>query len=166
MAVVADEATETLLDRFAADISQAVPLTALWAHGSLALGDYVPGRSDLDMVALIDAPADDGQRQDLQRVHQSLIRDEPLAAGLHCTYLVESERGAAHHQAGSPGRAHGDGRARRCRRRHPAPQVRGRAAPLGRATGQERRPGRGVRQERHRPRPGPLTPREADAAGS
>src|SRR5690349_16989731 len=99
MTAVADEATRTLLDRFAADISQAVPLTALWAHGSLALGDYVPGRSDLDLVALIDAPADDCQRQDLQRSHESLIRDEPLAAGLHCTYLVESERD-------DPGRSH------------------------------------------------------------
>jgi hypothetical protein len=92
MTAVADEATRTLLGRFAAELSQAVPLTALWAHGSLALGDYVPGRSDLDLVALIGAPADDGQRQDLQRVHQSLIRDEPLAAGLHCAYLTESER--------------------------------------------------------------------------
>jgi len=92
MTAMADEATRALLDRFAADIGETVPLAALWAHGSLALGDYVPGRSDLDLVALIDVPADEGQRQDLQRIHQSLISDEPLAAGLHCAYLVESER--------------------------------------------------------------------------
>ena len=47
----ADE-VRPLLDRFTADAGRAVPLEALWAHGSLALGDCQPGRSDLDLVAL------------------------------------------------------------------------------------------------------------------
>lgn len=80
-----------LLDRFAAEIGQLLPLVGLWAHGSLALGDFVPGRSDLDLVALIDAPATSAQRLALQSGHEALIRDEPLAAGLHCTYLVRAE---------------------------------------------------------------------------
>jgi hypothetical protein len=44
-----------LLDRFSADASRVVPLEALWAHGSLALGDFQPGRSDLDLIALVGA---------------------------------------------------------------------------------------------------------------
>jgi hypothetical protein len=76
-----------------------LPLVALWAHGSLASGDYVPGRSDLDLVALIGAPVTGAQRLDLQRVHENLIEREPLAAGLHCAYMVSGEQA-------DPGRDH------------------------------------------------------------
>jgi hypothetical protein len=70
-------------------------MMALWAHGSLALGDFVPGRSDLDLVALIRNPVTTEQRQDLQRTHEALISDEPLGAGLHCAYIVTGEQGEA-----------------------------------------------------------------------
>jgi hypothetical protein len=69
---VAGDDADRLLGRFAADAGDVVPLIALWAHGSLALGDFVPGRSDLDLVALIGAG-----------------RDHPPGR-------------TAHHQAGSP----------------------------------------------------------------
>jgi hypothetical protein len=81
-----------LLGRFAADISDVLPLVALWAHGSLASGDYVPGRSDLDLVALIGGPVTSPQRKGLQGLHEKLISDEPLAAGLHCAYVVSGEQ--------------------------------------------------------------------------
>jgi hypothetical protein len=81
-----------LLGRFAADAAGVLPLTALWAHGSLALGDFVPGRSDLDLVALVTAPVTAGQRLDLRRIHERLISDEPLGAGLHCAYVVDGEQ--------------------------------------------------------------------------
>lgn len=81
-----------LLDRFAGDAGQVLPLVALWAHGSLASGDFVPGRSDLDLVALVAAPVSEAAHPDLQRVHESLITDEPLAVGLHCTYVVSGEQ--------------------------------------------------------------------------
>jgi hypothetical protein len=82
-----------LLDRFAWDVGRVLPLTALWAHGSLALGDFVPGRSDLDLVALVAAPVTDAQRADLQQIHERLISDEPLARDLHCTYVVSGDQG-------------------------------------------------------------------------
>jgi hypothetical protein len=82
-----------VLRRFAADAGRVVPLTALWAHGSLALGDFVPGRSDLDLVALVAAPVTSAQRLDLQRIHERLISEEPLAAELHCSYIVDGEQG-------------------------------------------------------------------------
>jgi hypothetical protein len=88
---VADD-VRRVLDRFARDAGQVLPLVALWAHGSLAAGDFVPGRSDLDLVALIAAPVSEAARPNLQHVHESLIRDEPLAAGLHCTYVVSGEQ--------------------------------------------------------------------------
>jgi len=83
--------TGRLLDRFAAETGRAVPLTALWAHGSLALGDYQPGRSDLDLIALIETTPAPAQQDDLQRVHQALHDQVPLAPLLHCTYVARAE---------------------------------------------------------------------------
>lgn len=80
-----------LLDRFAADVGGVLPLTALWAHGSLALGDYQPGRSDLDLVALIETAPASEQKQDMRRVHKALHSQVPLAEKLHCSYVVRSE---------------------------------------------------------------------------
>jgi hypothetical protein len=80
-----------LLSRFADDACGVLPLTALWAHGSLALGDYQPGRSDLDLVALMETASASEQRQDLERVHQALHSEVPLAEKLHCSYVVRSE---------------------------------------------------------------------------
>jgi hypothetical protein len=88
-----------LLDRFAAGAGGVVQLEALWAHGSLALGDFQPGRSDLDLVALISAAPDDAEQQDLRRMHEALHRQEPLAQKLHCSYVVRAE-------LDDPGREH------------------------------------------------------------
>ncbi len=96
---VADDDAGRLLGRFGADVSDVLPLIALWAHGSLASGDFVPGRSDLDLVALIGAPVTTAQRPGLQRMHETLISQEPLAAGLHCAYIVSGEEA-------DPGRSH------------------------------------------------------------
>jgi Nucleotidyltransferase domain len=85
------ELARPLLERFTADAAGVVPLVALWAHGSLALGDYQPGRSDLDLVALVGEHIGDAQRARLQRTHEALIRDEELADKLHCSYVVSSQ---------------------------------------------------------------------------
>ncbi|WP_405681678.1 hypothetical protein [Streptomyces sp. NBC_01238] len=88
----ADEAqpTRLLLDRFIVDAGRAVPLEAVWAHGSLALGDYRPGRSNL--VALVSRAVTDVQRRQLSVVHRALTADVPMAAKLHCSYAVRSAR--------------------------------------------------------------------------
>ncbi len=80
-----------LLERFAADAAAAVPLVALWAHGSLALGDFQAGRSDLDLVALVAADITGPQREQLRRTHKALIRNGDLADKLHCSYVVRSQ---------------------------------------------------------------------------
>lgn len=87
-----------LLDRFTADLGRVLPLEALWAHGSLALGDFQPSRSDLDLVALIAAPITGTQRQDLQRVHDAVMQ-ERFGDNLHCAYMVRAE-------VADPGRTH------------------------------------------------------------
>src|SRR5215510_12103037 len=59
----------------------------LWVAGSLATGDYVPGVSDLDLVALVDGPVDPAREAALVRIHQSL--DGGVGAGAHlgCAYI-------------------------------------------------------------------------------
>jgi hypothetical protein len=84
-----------LLDRFTASVADAIPLEALWAHGSLALGDFQPGRSDFDLVALVAADITEDQRQQLQRLHESLVRDEELADKLHCSYVARDQLASA-----------------------------------------------------------------------
>jgi hypothetical protein len=89
--------TELLLTRFLAEVGPVLPLVSVWAHGSLAKGDYQPGRSDLDLIAVVETPITESQRDRLERLHQGL--DLPLAAQLHCSYLPRSrlaDPGAAH----------------------------------------------------------------------
>jgi hypothetical protein len=59
----------------------------LLVAGSLATGDYVPGVSDLDLVAVVDGPVDDARLAALAGVHQDL--DGGIAAGLDlgCIYV-------------------------------------------------------------------------------
>ncbi|MET9053659.1 hypothetical protein ABZW50_21190 [Streptomyces bacillaris] len=84
-------AVKPLLARFMSDAGAAVPLVALWAHGSLALGDYQSGRSDLDLVALVGTELDGAQQAELRAVHERLIADVPLARSLHCTYVPRGD---------------------------------------------------------------------------
>jgi hypothetical protein len=86
--------TEVLLDRFLTALAALKPI-AVWAHGSLAGGDYQEGRSDLDLIAVLDRL---GPRTvwRLATLHARL-RAEPLSGQLHCTYLTPSA---------DPGRRH------------------------------------------------------------
>lgn len=47
-----------LLDRLIDLCRAALPDSTTIVHGSLALGDYLPGKSDLDLLVLSDAPTD------------------------------------------------------------------------------------------------------------
>jgi nucleotidyltransferase-like protein len=59
----------------------------LLVAGSLATGDYVPGVSDLDLVALVDGPVDADRQATLTALHRQL--DDGGAAGLKlgCVYV-------------------------------------------------------------------------------
>jgi Nucleotidyltransferase domain len=79
-----DEAVRTLLDCFVSSIGDVAPMVAVWVHGSLALGDFVPGRSDLDLVCVTDGPIPDPAA--LERFHRDLLA-VPHGPKLHCTYV-------------------------------------------------------------------------------
>ncbi|NRQ31513.1 nucleotidyltransferase [Nonomuraea sp. NN258] len=82
--------TERLLRHFHEAVEPVVPLVALWAHGSLATGDdYQPGRSDLDLIAIVESPLTEDRRQALRRMHEGITL--PLAEHLHCSYLARRE---------------------------------------------------------------------------
>ncbi|MFC8721880.1 nucleotidyltransferase domain-containing protein [Kitasatospora sp. NPDC057198] len=80
-----------LLAEFAARLPAATPVRALWAHGSLAYGDYRHGRSDLDLVAVLPAAPDDRLRDRLAALHRELIERDPDAERLHCSYPSAGE---------------------------------------------------------------------------
>ncbi|WP_328521806.1 nucleotidyltransferase domain-containing protein [Kribbella sp. NBC_00359] len=82
-----DEAVQRLLDGFVTSIREVAAIEAVWLHGSLALGDFQLGRSDLDVVAVVSSPPPAA----IEDVHRRLIRSAPLAAKLHCSYLVAAE---------------------------------------------------------------------------
>ncbi|MEV7004063.1 nucleotidyltransferase domain-containing protein [Streptomyces sp. NPDC093982] len=81
--------TDALLDRFLTELAVLAPAApvAVWAHGSLAGGDYQEGRSDLDLIAVVDGPLTPRTIWQVAKVHARL-RSEPLAPLLHCTYLT------------------------------------------------------------------------------
>ncbi|MGW0712735.1 nucleotidyltransferase [Streptomyces sp. NPDC002643] len=78
--------TAALLDRFLTGLQEMAP-RAVWAHGSLGGGDYQEGRSDLDLIAVLDDPPTLATTWRLALLHRRLDR-EPLARRLHCTYLT------------------------------------------------------------------------------
>ncbi|HEY1672377.1 MAG TPA: nucleotidyltransferase domain-containing protein, partial [Streptosporangiaceae bacterium] len=86
-----DEATERLLGRLVSSVQSVLPLVAMWAHGSLAGGDYQPGRSDLDLIAVLNRPCTAAEEQQLAKVHQGLGSAIALASRLHCSYCSAGE---------------------------------------------------------------------------
>ncbi len=84
---------------WAASLSDVSWVSDLWVAGSLATGDYIPGVSDLDLVAVVDGSVDPGRLARLVELHEAL--DEGPAAGtdLGCVYVEEallSDRAAMH----------------------------------------------------------------------
>ncbi|MFI6293595.1 nucleotidyltransferase domain-containing protein [Nonomuraea sp. NPDC050790] len=71
-----------MLKRFLGEIRDELPLLALWAHGSLGAGDYQPGRSDLDLIAVVETPVADPAR--LEEIHRG------FPDLLHCSYVVRA----------------------------------------------------------------------------
>ncbi|WP_093478611.1 MULTISPECIES: nucleotidyltransferase domain-containing protein [unclassified Streptomyces] len=78
--------TDTLVARFLRELSALGPL-AVWAHGSLAGGDYQEGRSDLDLIAVLPGPVGLRQVWRVAVAHRRL-GGERLAGKLHCSYLT------------------------------------------------------------------------------
>ncbi|MCM2389830.1 nucleotidyltransferase [Streptomyces albipurpureus] len=86
-----DPSTRRLLLGFVAEVRPLVSPIAIWAHGSLGGGDYQPGRSDIDLIAVIDRACSPEEWQQLAAFHRRLIAEFPLAAKLHCSYPLADE---------------------------------------------------------------------------
>jgi hypothetical protein len=86
-----DEATGCLLGRFVGAVRPVVPVVSVWAHGSLAGGDYQPGRSDLDLIAVLGRPCTAAEEQRLGEVHERLGSSSALGSRLHCSYCAAGE---------------------------------------------------------------------------
>ena len=74
--------------------------------GSLATGDYVPGVSDLDLVAIVDGRVDEARVRRLTLIHEELDRGPAAGADLGCVYVEERRR--ADHTARHPTWTHGE----------------------------------------------------------
>src|SRR5690242_4707280 len=75
-------AAAPVVPRFAAAIREVAGVTAFYAGGSLGSGDYRPGISDLDLVAVLGAPLTRARRDRLTAMHRTLG-----VAKLHCAYV-------------------------------------------------------------------------------
>ena len=84
-------AVDDLVRTFADRVRPVAGVTAFWVAGSLASGDYHPGVSDLDLVALVRSPLDEQQQHALADLHEDLVRTDDRAAKLHCDYLAATE---------------------------------------------------------------------------
>ncbi|WP_405163814.1 nucleotidyltransferase domain-containing protein [Nocardia sp. NBC_01499] len=78
---------QAVLDEFAAEVKPAADVVALQVGGSLATGDYRPGVSDFDLVALVERPLSDDQRRRVAQLHRGFIARRPEATKLHCVYV-------------------------------------------------------------------------------
>jgi hypothetical protein len=75
-----------VVPRFAAAIREVAGVTAFYAGGSIGSGDYRPGISDLDLVAVIGGPLTRASRDRLRAMHRTLG-----IAKLHCAYVPLSD---------------------------------------------------------------------------
>jgi hypothetical protein len=80
---------DSVLIAFGARLRELGWVTHLWIAGSLATGDYVPDVSDLDLVAIVNGPMDDGRRTRVVRIHKELDGGVAAGADLGCVYVDE-----------------------------------------------------------------------------
>lgn len=86
------------VDEFGRRLAELGWVSDLLVAGSLATGDYLPGVSDLDLVALTDGPVDESRLATLTALHRRL--DDGIAAGadLGCVYVDTARLGEPDHR--------------------------------------------------------------------
>lgn len=70
-------------------------VTDLWVAGSLATGDYVPGVSDLDLVAVVTGEVTASRRHTVAELHRGLDSGVGAGADLGCQYVGDALVGDA-----------------------------------------------------------------------
>jgi len=66
-------------------------VVGLYVGGSLATGDYRPGVSDIDAVALMERSPNPATRSVLAQAHQRLAREVDGGSALHCVYIPSTD---------------------------------------------------------------------------
>lgn len=84
-------AAASVVVSFAEAVRPVAGVVGFYAGGSLAFGDFQPGVSDLDLVAVVDGRLGFGARRRLVALHESFIAADPAAAKLHCAYVPRTE---------------------------------------------------------------------------
>jgi len=88
---VVDDDVREVLGEFAGRLGRAVPIVGLYVGGSIATGDYRPGLSDMDLVAVTERAVGGGDARSLRRLHEQLIVDRPAARLLGCVYAPRAQ---------------------------------------------------------------------------
>jgi hypothetical protein len=79
--------SELSLHWFGEELRRLGWVSDLLVAGSLATGDYRPGVSDLDLVALTDGPVDDARRAALAGLHRRVDAGPGAGLKLGCVYV-------------------------------------------------------------------------------
>ncbi|HEX5911963.1 MAG TPA: aminoglycoside adenylyltransferase domain-containing protein [Rubrobacter sp.] len=79
MLVKKDSEIEALLDRLTDEIRQSSSgsLVGLYVYGSLVTGDFDKGRSDIDLLAVVDSDIEDETFDRLDGMHARIVEDNP-----------------------------------------------------------------------------------------
>jgi hypothetical protein len=85
-----------VLAQFGSELTALGWISDLLVAGSVATGDYVPGVSDLDLVAVTDGSVDDVRRATLTSLHQRLDDTVGKGANLGCVYVDGGRRADLH----------------------------------------------------------------------
>ena len=80
-----------VVEEFGEALAQLGWVRDLLVAGSLATGDYVPGVSDLDLVAIVDGPVDSGRLAALAELHGRLDQGRGASLDLGCSYVDDAQ---------------------------------------------------------------------------
>ena len=80
-------AVPTAVTALAGRLAELAWVSDLWVAGSVATGDYEPGVSDLDLVAVVDGPVDAEREAVLVDLHRALDLGPAAGADLGCVYV-------------------------------------------------------------------------------
>jgi hypothetical protein len=81
-------ALPSIVGSFAARLAELGSVSDLFVAGSLALSDYIPSVSDIDLVAVTQAPLDEEGEAALVALHRAVDRDS-ARTDLGCIYVEE-----------------------------------------------------------------------------
>lgn len=81
-------ASPPIAQDLAAELSSFGWVTDLLVAGSVATGDYRPGVSDLDLVAIVDGPIEEDRRATLTDLHSRLDEGPGKGLQLGCVYVA------------------------------------------------------------------------------